>query len=192
MTFLIKKTNLLTFILILLTFEWIFIFEYIYNFSSTLSLLKFFRIPIIVYLIFFFWMYIWSISSWRRSLYGKFTRGEKKLWVKGLTAFWVSEFATVGGIFFAACWMSWGPLPLINRHFFMSKKSFFIEITIFSYIIWLIYFLKFSLKWYLWKTQFFIIFFIIFFINYLIWRDFLVLYTRDPLNINYWFTLKIC
>lgn len=182
---LLLNNNLLNFFLVLITLEWLYIFEYIYNFSSSFSVIAVFRLPIIIYVIFLFWMYIWIISSWRRSLYGKFTRGEKKLWFKGLTAFWVGELATIGGVFIAACWMSWGPSLLIHRHFFISRKSFFIELTLFSYIVWLIYFLKFSLKWYLWKTQFFFTFFIIILVNYLIWRDFLALYTREPINVFY-------
>ena len=165
--------------------EWLFLFEYNFNYWSVSKILFFFRPSVLLYVTLVFWLYIWGLAAWRRTLYGKFTRGDRKLWFKGLTSFWVGEVATIFGIFISACWMSWGPAPLMPRHFLISKRGFLLEITLFSYIIWLIYALRLSLKWYLWKTQFLLSLFIILISTYLLWRDFLTLYSREPLLTNY-------
>lgn len=174
--------------------EWFFLFEYSFNYWSVSKLIFFFRPSVLLYVVLVFWLYVWGLAAWRRTLYGKFVRGDRKLWFKGLTSFWVGEVATIAGIFFAACWMSWGPLPLMPRHFLISKRGFLLEVTLFSYIIWLIYILRFSLKWYLWKTQFILTLFIILVSTYLLWRDFLTLFSREPLLTNYgshWKYIKI-
>ena len=133
--------------------EWIYIIQYSLNFWSYTRLIFPYRIPGILVICFVYWCYVWGISVWRRTLYGRFTRGDRKLWFKGFTSFWFIELSTILGIYIAACWMSWGPLPLMPRYFLMQKKSFLFELTIFTYIVWLIYLMRLGLKWYLWRTQ---------------------------------------
>jgi hypothetical protein len=165
-------------------FEWIYIIQYSLNFWSYTRILFPYRIPMTLIICFIYWLYIWGISVWRRTLFGRFTRGDRKLWFKGFTAFWFIEFSTILGIYIAACWMSWGPLPLMPRYFLMQKKSFLFELTLFTYIVWLIYLMRLGLKWYLWRTQAIITTIIIFIISCLLWRDFITLYTRDVINID--------
>lgn len=165
-------------------FEWIYLVQYSLNFWSYTRLIFPYRIPMCLILCFIYWSYIWGISIWRRTLFGRFTRGDRKLWFKGFTSFWFVELSTILGIFLAACWMSWGPLPLMPRYFLMQKKSFLFELTLFTYIVWLVYLMRLGLKWYLWKTQAIITSLVIFIISCLIWRDFITLYTRDVINMN--------
>lgn len=165
-------------------YEWLYLMQHSLNFWSYTRVIFPYRTPLLLIICFFFWLYIWGISVWRRTLFGKFTRGDRKLWAKSFASFWIVEISTLLGLFIAICWMSWGPLPLMPRYFLMQKKSFFFEITIFTYIIWLTYLLRLSMKWYLWKTQAIISSIIIVIISCLIWRDFITLYTREFININ--------
>lgn len=183
----LKYNNLhicIYFFIITWIFEWLYIIQYSLNFWSYTRVLFPYRIPVVLIFCFIYWLYIWGISVWRRTLFGRFTRGDRRLWFKGFASFWFTELTTILGIYAAACWMSWGPLPLMPRYFLMQKKSFLFELTIFTYIVWLIYLMRLGLKWYLWRTQAIITSLIIFFILCLLWRDFMTLYSRDVININ--------
>lgn len=166
------------------------IFEWTYVLNSGIEYWSFsrvifpFRSPFFLMLGFSYWIYIWGISVWRRTQYGKFTRGDRKLWAKGFAAFWMSEFFTIGGIFLAICWMSWGPSRLIPRIFLVPKKNFLIELTVFSYVVWIIYIMRLCLKWQLWRTQLLLTWTIVVVLSYLIWRDFILLYSREVVTIN--------
>lgn len=131
-----------------------------------------------------YFIYIWGISVWRRTQYGKFTRGDRKLWYKGFASFWVVELSTLLGLVIAAAWMNWGPTPLFPRNFYSSKKSFVVELMFLIYILWGLYLLRFSIKWKKWKYQISIIIFILFITILLIWRDILIVVGRENININ--------
>lgn len=177
------NTLLITFIFTWI-FEWFYILNNIFLLNSYVFFFFPYRIPVLLLLIFLFFIYIWSISVWRRTQYGKFTRGDRELWVKGYASFWVLEISTLAGIIIAAAWMNWGPIPLFPRNFNISKKSFLIELTLFTYIIWILYLSRFLIKWNKWNTQIYLTLFILIFINYLIWRDLLIIFGRDSLTIN--------
>lgn len=170
--------------LVVWLFEWIYLIEYTLNFWSYTRILFPYRLPAVLLLCFIYWTYVWGISVWRRALHGRFTRGDRKLWFKGFASFWVIEITTILGIFVAACWMSWGPLPLMPRYFLMQKKSFLFELTLFTYVVWLVYLMRMSLKWQLWKTQAMITSTIIMLLVCLLWRDLVTLYTKDVIDVT--------
>ncbi len=165
-------------------FEWTYVLNSVVNYWSFSRFIFPFRTPFMLMLVFSYWVYVWGISVWRRTQYGKFTRGDRKLWAKGFASFWVSEFSTIAGIFAAICWMSWGPIAIIPRIFFVPKKNFLIELTIFSYVVWIIYIMRLSIKWQLWKTQYILTWTIVVILSYLIWRDFILLYSREVVTVN--------
>lgn len=164
--------------------EWIYLIEYTLNFWSYTRIIYPYRLPLLLIVCFIYWSYIWGVSIWRRTLHGRFTRGDRKLWFKGFASFWVVELSTILGVFAAACWMSWGPIPLMPRYFLMQKKSFLFELTLFTYVVWLIYLMRMGIKWHLWKTQALISFFIILLLSCLLWRDLITLYTRDVIDVS--------
>jgi len=172
-------------LLLVWNIEWFVGIEYCFNYWDYSRVIFPYRIPKLLMFIFIYWCYVWGIAIWRRAQFGRFVRGDRKLWFKSFATFWVVEVSTVVGIFLCILWMSWGPLPLLNRYFILPKKSFLVEITAFSYIIWIIYILRLTLKWQLRKTQFFLTSIVILLISFLIWRDILLLYTRDAINLEY-------
>jgi len=175
-------------------FEWTYVLNSGINYWSFSRFIFPFRTPFMLMLVFSYWIYVWGISVWRRTQYGKFTRGDRKLWAKGFASFWVSEFSTIAGIFAAICWMSWGPIAIIPRIFFVPKKNFLIELTIFSYVVWIIYIMRLCIKWQLWKTQYILTWAIVVILSYLIWRDFILLYSREVVTVNQgarWRNLKV-
>lgn len=165
--------------------EWSVGIEYCFNYWDYSRVIFPYRIPKLLSIVFIYWNYVWGVAVWRRSQFGRFVRGDRKLWFKSFAAFWVIEVSTVVGIFLCIFWMSWGPLPLLNRYFILPKKSFLVEITVLSYVIWVIYFLRLTIKWQLRKMQFFLVSVVILFISFLIWRDILLLYTREAINLEY-------
>ena len=160
-------------------FEAIFIFEYYYNYINYSYFFYPSKVSTLLIIIFLYFIYIWGISIWRRTQYGKFTRGDRKLWSKGYASFWIVELTTVLGLFLAACWMNWGPKILIPRTFYSSRKGFIIEVLFFSYIIWILYLMRFSTKWNNWFTQYIFILFILLITFLLIWRDLMIILGRD-------------
>ena len=129
-------------------------------------------------------MYLWAMAVWRRTQFAKFTRGERKLWAKAITAFWVVELVTLVSFILIYFWLSWGPLPLNPRMFIISRKSIITELIIFSYIIFLTYIAKLSLKWNLWRSQLYLSLAIIIIFSYLLWKDILLLLMRDNLYLK--------
>lgn len=172
-------------LLLIWAVEWIVGIEYCFNYWDYSRVIFPYRIPKLLMVVFIYWNYIWGVSIWKRAQFGRFVRGDRKLWFKGFASFWVIEVSTVVGIFLCIFWMSWGPLPLLNRYFILPKKSFLVEITVLSYVIWIIYFLRLTLKWQLRKMQFFLVSIVIIFISFLLWRDILLLYTREAINLEY-------
>lgn len=165
-------------------FEWFFIFEYCLQYESFHYLIFPYRIPSLLIICFIYFLYVWGISVWRRTQYGRFTRGDRKLWFKGYASFWIVELSTVLGLFLAACWMNWGPRPLFPRSFYMPRKGFLIELTFFTYISWTLYLMRFSMKWNKWKFQYFLTFFILILTFCLIWRDLLILIGRENISLK--------
>lgn len=165
-------------------FEWLFFFEYVLNFWSTIYIYFPKRLSILLLLCLVFWLYVWGVSVWRRTQYGKFTRGDRKLWVKGYASFWVVEVVTLTGLLLVACWMSWGPIAYVPRHFWFPKKGFIFELTIFTYVLWIVYLMRLSLKWQLWRTQFLLTLVVILILSLLIWRDVMTLFFKELINPN--------
>jgi len=185
---------ILVYALLTWIFEWVYVLNVGIGYWTFSRFIFPFRTPFMLMVVFSYWLYVWGISVWRRTQYGKFTRGDRKLWAKGFASFWVSEFLTIGGVFIAICWMSWGPIALIPRVFFVPKKNFLIELTIFTYVVWIIYIMRLSLKWQLWKTQYLLTWTIVVVLSYLMWRDFILLYSREVVTVNQgarWRHLKV-
>lgn len=148
-------------------------------FNLNTIFLHYTKIPLLLSGILLFWLYVWGLSIWRRTLFGRFTRGDRDLWAKALSSFWVVEFTTFFGFYIALCLCTWGPTPLFPRALYFSKKTFYLELTFFTYIIWLIYYLKLTMRTQLWKTQLIISSFILVICGYLFWRNFIGLFTRE-------------
>lgn len=165
-------------------FEWLFFFDYILNFSTSLYIIFPNKIALLLLVCLVFWLYVWGVSVWRRTQFGRFTRGDRKLWLKGFASFWVVEVITLTGLLLVSCWMSWGPIVIIPRHFWFPKKGFIFELTLFTYVMWLVYLMRFSLKWQLWKTQFFITLIIILLLFLLVWRDLITLMYRELVDMH--------
>lgn len=165
-------------------FEWLFIFEYCLQYESFHYLFFPYRIPSLLIICLIYFIYVWGVSVWRRTQYGRFTRGDRKLWFKGYASFWIVELTTVLGLFLASCWMNWGPRPLFPRSFYMPRKGFLIELTFFTYISWILYLMRFSMKWNKWKFQYFLTFFILIITFCLIWRDLLILIGRENISLK--------
>lgn len=165
-------------------FEWLFVFEYNFLYYTYTYLIFPYRLPLLLLICFLYFIYIWGISVWRRTQYGRFTRGDRRLWFKGFASFWIVEISTLFGVVIMAAWMNWGPQPLFPRSFYVSRKSFIIETTFFTYILWLLYLMRYSMKWNKWKVQIFITSLILVFISYIIWRDILIIIGRDNIGIR--------
>lgn len=165
-------------------FEWLFFFDYVLNFFNSIYLYFPNKVPLLLLVCLVFWIYVWGVSVWRRTQFGRFVRGDRKLWLKGFASFWVVEVVTLTGLLLVSCWMSWGPTIIISRHYWFPKKGFLFELTIFTYVMWLTYLMRFSLKWQLWKTQFFITLIILLILFLLIWRDLITLMFREIVNMD--------
>lgn len=175
--------------LLISLFEMLILNKYVFDwnqefFNLNNIFLHYTKMPIFLILILLFWIYVWAISIWRRTLFGRFTRGDRDLWAKALTSFWFAEFTTFFGFYIAFCWCSWGPMPLFPRMLYFSKKTFYIELTFFTYIVWLVYFLKLSMNTHLWKSQLVISILILLISGYLFWRNFIGLFTREVTGLN--------
>lgn len=179
-----NKYWLVTIFLLCWLFEWFCFFDF-FLLKNALSWFTPFKVPLILYVLFVLWTFIWGISAWRRTLFGKFTRGDRKLWYKSLVSFWIIEVSTIGGLFIAAMWMSWGPKQFIPRFFWVSKKGFVLELIIFSYIVWLLYLLRFTTKWNFWYSHLVLVLCILTITIYLLWRDLSMIYTRALLTKQY-------
>ncbi len=176
----LPSINLIFYIfLILWSVEWVVLFEYCFDFTFSIYIVSAQKISVFLLVCFVFWTYTWGVSVWRRTQYGRFTRGDRKLWYKGFASFWVVEIVTLSGLLLVACWMSWGPIVYIPRHFWFPKKSFIFELTIFTYVLWLVYLMRFNVKWQLWRSQYFITLIIIVILFLLIWRDLITLFFRE-------------
>lgn len=180
----IKFNSIILLFLLSWVYEWYLIYDSLLNVFTYLKFLYPYRIPMLLLVCLLYFIYIWGISVWRRTQYGKFTRGDRKLWYKGFASFWVVELSTLLGLVIAAAWMNWGPTPLFPRNFYSSKKSFVVELMFLIYILWGLYLLRFSIKWKKWKYQISIIIFILFITILLIWRDILIVVGRENININ--------
>jgi hypothetical protein len=91
-------------------------------------------------------MFTWGMIGWRRSQFGRFTRGDRKLWAKGYAAFWVVEFVTILSFILVYLWMSWGPVPLTGRIIIFPRRGLLLEFIVYSYLLFLAYAAKMSVK----------------------------------------------
>ena len=134
------------------------------------------------------------MAVWRRVQFGRFTRGDRKLLAKGYAAFWIVELVTVVSFIIVYCWMSWGPIAITPRYFLMPRRGLLLEFICYSYLLFLTYFIKFNIRWNTWKFQFIISLFIIMILSYLLWRDILILITKETIIDNYgsrWRNIKL-
>lgn len=181
----IRFSNVFFSFIFFLYFEFFFVFT---TYTSYKSKNFFFfypnKITVLIIFCFMYFIYVWGFSNWRRTQYGKFTRGDRKLWAKSYASFWIVEFTTILSIFFVACWMNWGPTIFIPRRFCAARKGFIIELTIFTYVMWILYLIRFTLKWNKWQTQYFLICLILVLIFYLIWRDLCLIVGRENISLR--------
>lgn len=164
--------------------EWAMLIEYIIGEWWRSYIIFPVRLPLLLIVCLGYWFFLWGMAVWRRTQYGKFTRGERKLWAKALTAFWVAELVTAVSFVLIYFWMSWGPMPLVPRIFAVSRKGIIIELIIYSYMIFLAYIAKLTLKWNLWQTQICLTLLIVIIFSYLLWKDVLILLMRDNMYFN--------
>lgn len=164
--------------------EWALIIEFLIGEWWRENIITPTRIPLGLVLCTGYWFAMWSLAVWRRTQYGKFTRGERTLWAKGITAFWVAELVTLLSFILVYMWLSWGPEPIIPRIFNISRKGIIIELIVFSYLIFLAYIAKLTLKWNTWKYQLGLSLLIVIIFSYLLWKDIILLLMRDNLYLN--------
>lgn len=74
-------------ILVVWFLEWAVVVEYFLGEYYRTFVIFPIRIPLILTLSILYWCYLWGMSGWRRTQFGRFTRGDRKLWAKGYTAF---------------------------------------------------------------------------------------------------------
>ena len=165
--------------------EWTLVFEYLFAEWWRVHVFIPVRVPTILVLCTLYWFFVWGISVWRRTQFGRFTRGDRKLWAKALAAFWVAEFVTILSLLIVYCWMNWGPLPLVPRRLLLPKRGLFFEFIIYTYIIFLGYVAKFSVGWCGWRTQLSLGMLVLIIFSLLLWRDGLCLLFRDPMDSVY-------
>lgn len=165
--------------------EWGFIIEFLIGEWWRENVLYPTKIPLGLILCTGYWFFMWIMSVWRRTQYGKFTRGDRILWAKGITSFWVFEIVTIFAFVLVYMWLSWGPQPLVPRIFNISRKGIIIELIIFSYLIFLTYIAKLTMKWNTWKTQVTLSLIILLIFSYLLWKDVLLLLMRDNLYLHH-------
>ncbi len=140
------------------------------------------RVPTVLVLCMIYWMLTWGFSVWRRTQFGRFTRGERRLWAKALAAFWVAELVTIGSLLIVYCWMNWGPLPLVPRQLLLVRRGLLFEFIIYSYLVFLGYMCKMGTSWWGWRYQLICCFLVMFFFSFLLWRDAQYLLFRDPMD----------
>lgn len=161
--------------------EWAIVVEYFLGEYYRTFVVFPIRIPLILTLSILYWCYLWGMSGWRRAQFGRFTRGDRKLWAKGYTAFWVAEFVTIASFILLYFWMSWGPIAIVNRMVLFPRKGLLLEFIIYSYLIFLAYIAKLSIKWNLYNFQYVLALLIVAIFSLLLWRDVCMLLTRDPM-----------
>jgi hypothetical protein len=161
--------------------EWAIVVEYFLGEYYRTFIVFPIRIPLILTLSILYWCYLWGMSGWRRAQFGRFTRGDRKLWAKGYTAFWVAEFVTIAAFILLYFWMSWGPVAVVNRMVLFPRKGLLLEFIIYSYLIFLAYIAKLSIKWNLYNFQYVLALVIVAIFSLLLWRDVCMLLTRDPM-----------
>lgn len=176
-----KPTSPLQILIVAWAIEWLLIIEYLLDeWLHTLILLAV-RVPTLLLICFLYWFWLWTMSVWRRTQFGKFTRGERKLWAKALTAFWVAELVTAASFVIIFGCLSWGPAPLVPRIFWVPRKGIILEVIVYSYILMIAYIAKMTLKWNSWRSQVVLSCVILIILSYVLWKDVLLLLTRENL-----------
>lgn len=176
----LPSPELLTF-LVVWSLEWLIVIEYMLEEYTHTCFILAARVPTLMLICMLYWFWLWAMTVWRRTQFGKFTRGERKLWAKAITAFWVAELVTAASFILIFGWLSWGPTPLVPRIFNVSRKGVIIEVVIFSYILMIAYIAKLTLKWNTWHSQVVLSSTILVILSYLLWKDVMLLLTRENL-----------
>jgi hypothetical protein len=96
----------------------------------------------------------------------------------------VAEFVTVASFILLYFWMSWGPVAVVSRMVLFPRKGLLLEFIIYSYLIFLAYVAKLSIKWNLYNFQYVLALSIVAIFSLLLWRDVCMLVTRDPMVSN--------
>lgn len=175
-----KRCDVTYWIVVVIWFiECVVLFEYLFLEYWRSNIIFLFNTPAILVLITIYWFLLWGMAVWRRSQFGRFTRGDRTLWAKGYASFWIAELVTVMSFILIYCWLSWGPMVFVQRYFLMPRKGLILEFICYTYLFFLIYFTKFSIRWNSWLFQFIISLFILILISYLLWRDIIILITKD-------------
>lgn len=148
--------------------------------------------PLLIF-IFIVWIYIWGISNLRRTLFGRFTRGDRRLWFKSFASFWIFELITFLSIYLISSIMRWGPNFIFKRRYRLPNSIFVEELALFTIIVWLLYLLRFFIKWNSWKGSTILTLLIIAVTSVLIWKDLAMFWGRQSLSHSYgskWRTLN--
>lgn len=96
----------------------------------------------------------------------------------------MAEFVTVASFILLYFWMSWGPVAVVSRMVLFPRKGLLLEFIIYSYLIFLAYVAKLSIKWNLYNFQYVLALTIVAIFSLLLWRDVCMLLTRDPMLAN--------
>lgn len=175
-------------------FEWGFILEYLCGDYYVSYIIFPFKITHLLIASIIYWAYLWGLVGLRRTQYGRFTRNERNLWVKGYAVFWIVELVTVFSFVLIFAWLSWGPLILVPRYFIVPRRGLLLEFIFYSYLIFLTYTAKLNMRWGLWNFQLLIALGVSASLSYLLWRDVLILWTRDNMLLFYgarWRNIKL-
>lgn len=75
-----RETDLVVWIILAVwTLEWAIVVEYVLGEYYRTFVVFPIRIPLVLIISIFYWCYLWGMSGWRRSQFGRFTRGDRKL-----------------------------------------------------------------------------------------------------------------
>lgn len=174
--------------------EWAVVFEYLCGEYYSIFLIFPFKITYFLIIGIIYWAYLWGLAGWRRTQYGRFTKNERQLWVKSYASFWIIEFITIISFIIIFVWLSWGPLVLILHYFMAPRKGLMLEFIFYSYLIFFTYMLKLNMRWNLGNFQLIISLIVVILLSYLLWRDIIILFTRDNMLIGYgsqWRNIKL-
>lgn len=169
-------------LVIIWNIEWIIFFFYIAPTVNKPTLFLPTHFSLLLALSFIYWTFLWGNLNWRRTQFGFFTRGERKLWAKSLAAFWVVELVTIFAFVCIYFWMSWGPFVLLAHKFRPTKSGLVAEIILYTYMFYIIYILKIISKWNTHHSQLLGTFLVLILVSNLIWHDILIILFRNNLS----------
>ena len=180
--FFTKPSQLIIAILIVWNIEWLLLYTYISPSLNTPVLFNPNHLSFLAVISLIYWIFIWSNLNWRRTQFGYFSRGERKLWAKALAAFWVVEFVTIFSFVIIYFWLSWGPYTLIARKFKPMKSGLITEIILYTYIFYIAYILRITTKWNTYHMQLLGTMLVLILVGNLVWHDLLIILFRNNLT----------